>query len=93
VPAGGRVATFDMLGDAFMRAQGITPERLPDVWGEMGTARATADLPASWKYDVLIVDEGRISLSTGATSANPGIHLVALLFMCTVDCSVHRWVN
>jgi hypothetical protein len=60
VPAGGRVATFHMLGDAFMRAQGITPDYASaDVWGEMETALASADLPDTWKYDVLIVDEGQ----------------------------------
>ena len=33
VPAGGRVATFHMLGDAFMRAQGITPDyAAPGMW-------------------------------------------------------------
>jgi hypothetical protein len=60
VPAGGRVATFHMLGDAFMRAQGITPNYAsPDVWNEAETILATAELPASWMYDVLIVDEGQ----------------------------------
>ena len=60
VPAGGRVATFHMLGDAFLRARGITPDyAAPDVWGEMETALATATLPETWKYDVLIVDEGQ----------------------------------
>jgi hypothetical protein len=60
VPDGGRVATFHMLGDAFLRAQGIMPDYAsPGVWGEMETALATADLPETWKYDVLIVDEGQ----------------------------------
>jgi hypothetical protein len=60
VPDGGRVATFHMLGDAFMRARGITPDYgSPDVWREMESALATADLPETWKYDVLIVDEGQ----------------------------------
>jgi hypothetical protein len=60
VPAGGRVATFHMLGDAFLRAQGITPDYAsPDVWDEMETALYTADLPETWKYDVLVVDEGQ----------------------------------
>ena len=60
VPAGGRVANFHMLGDAFMRAQGITPDySSPEVWGEMERALATADLPETWMYDVLIVDEGQ----------------------------------
>lgn len=60
VPAGGRVATFHMLGDAFMRAQGITPDYAsPGVWSEVETALATADLPETWLYDVLIVDEGQ----------------------------------
>jgi hypothetical protein len=60
VPAGGRVATFHMLGDAFMRAQGITPNYAsPDVWSEAETVLATAELLDSWMYDVLIVDEGQ----------------------------------
>ena len=60
VPPGGRVANFHMLGDAFMRAQGITPDySSPEVWGEMESALATAELPETWMYDVLIVDEGQ----------------------------------
>ena len=60
MPAGGRVATFHMLGDAFMRAQGITPDYAsPDVWSKMETALTNADLPETWMYDVLIVDEGQ----------------------------------
>jgi hypothetical protein len=60
VPAGGRVATFHMLGDAFMRAQGITPDYAsPDVWDVMEMALTTANLPETWMYDVLIVDEGQ----------------------------------
>jgi hypothetical protein len=49
-----------MLGDAFMRAQGITPDySSPEVWGEMERALSTAELPETWMYDVLIVDEGQ----------------------------------
>ncbi len=60
VPAGGRVATFHMLGDAFLRARGETPNYgEADVFGAMETALAEADLPETWKYDVLIVDEGQ----------------------------------
>ncbi|MDB5952616.1 MAG: nuclease [Massilia sp.] len=60
VPAGGRVATFHMLGDAFLRAGGVTPDYAsPDVWRQMETALATEELPEAWKYDVLIVDEGQ----------------------------------
>jgi hypothetical protein len=60
VPAGGRVATFHMLGDAFLRAQGITPDYAsPGVWDEMEAVLASADLPETWQYDVLIVDEGQ----------------------------------
>jgi hypothetical protein len=60
VPAGGRVATFHMLGDAFLRAQGITPDYAsPGVWDEMETVLASADLPETWMYEVLIVDEGQ----------------------------------
>lgn len=60
VPAGGRVATFHMLGDAFLRARGETPNYgKGDVFSTMETALAEADLPETWKYDVLIVDEGQ----------------------------------
>src|SRR5665647_626832 len=60
VPAGRRVATFHMLGDAFMRASGITPDYAsPAIWSEMESALASAELPDAWKYDVLIVDEGQ----------------------------------
>jgi hypothetical protein len=60
VPGGGRVANFHMLGDAFMRAKGINPNYASaDVWDQIETALATDDLPETWKYDVLIVDEGQ----------------------------------
>ena len=60
VPAGGRVATFHMLGDAFLRAGAITPDYAsPGVWDAMETALATATLPDAWMVDVLIVDEGQ----------------------------------
>ncbi|WP_229459468.1 hypothetical protein [Massilia cavernae] len=40
------MATFHMLGDAFLRAQGISPDySSPEVWGRMETALATADCP------------------------------------------------
>jgi len=60
VPPGGRVATFHMLGDAFLRAGGVSPDySSADVWGRMETALATEELPEAWKFDVLIVDEGQ----------------------------------
>jgi hypothetical protein len=60
VPAGGRVATFHMLSDAYMRAQGIMPDYAsPDVWTDIESALASADLAPEWRYDVLIVDEGQ----------------------------------
>ena len=60
VPPGGRVATFHMLGDAFLRASGSAPDYAsPTVWSEMETVLATADLPEAWQVDVLIVDEGQ----------------------------------
>ncbi len=60
VPQGGRVATFHMLSDAFMRDQGHTPNyAAPGVWTEIEARMAASELPASWKYDVLIVDEGQ----------------------------------
>ena len=60
VPPGGQVATFHMLGDALLRACGVSPDyAAPDVWSRMETALATAALPAAWRFDVLIVDEGQ----------------------------------
>ncbi len=60
MPPGGRVATFHMLSDAVLRAQGHTPDyAAPDVWTRIEAAMAAADLPDQRKYDVLIVDEGQ----------------------------------
>jgi hypothetical protein len=60
VPAGGRVATFHMLSDALVRAQGQLPDYgAPGVWERIEAGMAVAELPPAWKYDVLIVDEGQ----------------------------------
>ncbi|MYM30406.1 ATP-binding domain-containing protein [Duganella sp. CY15W] len=60
MPPGGRVASFHMLSDAFAREQGETPNyAAPDVWEKIETQMAVSPLPASWQYDVLIVDEGQ----------------------------------
>ena len=60
VPAGGRVATFHMLSDAYLRAQGHTPDyTASDVWDDIEARMAGAALPETWLYDVLIVDEGQ----------------------------------
>jgi hypothetical protein len=60
VPAGGRVATFHMLSDAFLRAQGHTPDYgSPGVWDDIEAKMGAAELPPSELYDVLIVDEGQ----------------------------------
>lgn len=60
VPPGGTVSNFHMLGDAFQRARGIvTDYSAPKVWEDIEAVLASAELPASWKYDVLIVDEGQ----------------------------------
>jgi len=60
VPAGGRVATFHMLSDAWMRAQDATPDySSPDVWNKIEGALSAATLPETWQFDVLIVDEGQ----------------------------------
>lgn len=60
VPAGGRVATFHMLADAWLRAQGVTPDySSPTVWSDIVASIASAELPETWQYDVLIVDEGQ----------------------------------
>ena len=60
VPAGGRVATFHMLSDAFLREQGYTPDYSSRaVWSDIEARMLSAELPPTWKYDVLIVDEGQ----------------------------------
>ncbi|MBC7684099.1 MAG: ATP-binding domain-containing protein [Bdellovibrionales bacterium] len=60
VPDGGRVATFHMLSDCFLRDQGHTPDyTAPGVWDEIEGKMLSAELPDAWKYDVLIVDEGQ----------------------------------
>ena len=60
VPPGGRVANFHELCDAWLRAKGESPDYgNPDVWSEIEGVLASADLPETWQYDVLIVDEGQ----------------------------------
>ncbi len=59
-PAGGRVTSFHMLSDAFARERGQTPNYAsPTVWDEIEAQMTVSPLPESWKYDVLIVDEGQ----------------------------------
>ena len=59
-PAGGRVTSFHMLSDAFARERGQTPNYAsPTVWEEIEAQMTASPLPESWKYDVLIVDEGQ----------------------------------
>jgi len=60
MPEGGRVASFHLLCDAFVRARGGTPDYgSPTVWAGLEAALANEPLPPDWKYDVLIVDEGQ----------------------------------
>jgi hypothetical protein len=60
VPPGGLVSNFHMLGDAFERARGIVPDyKKPGIWEEIEHVLDTADIPVSWQYDVVIVDEGQ----------------------------------
>jgi hypothetical protein len=60
VPAGGRVTSFHMLSDAFARAQGVTPNyAAADVWESIEAQMTASELPADWRYDVVIVDEGQ----------------------------------
>ncbi|MGI4717027.1 MAG: ATP-binding domain-containing protein [Janthinobacterium lividum] len=60
VPPGGRVANFHELCDAWLRAKGESPDYgKPDVWAEIEGVLAQADLPETWQYDVVIVDEGQ----------------------------------
>src|SRR5471030_294728 len=60
VPPGGKVASFHMLSDAYAREQGHTPNyAAPNVWEEIEARMTASALPDSWRYDVLIVDEGQ----------------------------------
>lgn len=60
VPPGGRVASFHMLSDAFMRARDEVPEYgAPGVWERIEEQMTASPLPADWRYDVVIVDEGQ----------------------------------
>jgi len=60
VPDGGRVTSFHMLSDAFARERGDTPNyAAQDVWEKIEAQMTGSPLPASWQYDVLIVDEGQ----------------------------------
>ncbi|HEX7984145.1 MAG TPA: ATP-binding domain-containing protein [Duganella sp.] len=60
VPPGGRVASFHMLSDAFMRARDQVPEYgAPGVWERIEEQMTVSPLPADWRYDVVIVDEGQ----------------------------------
>ncbi len=60
VPSGGRVANFHELCDAWLRAQGKTPDYAsPDVWAEIEGSLVAAKLPETWQYDVVIIDEGQ----------------------------------
>ena len=60
VPAGGRVATFHMLSDAWLRAQDVTPDYgASDVWDRIENSMAGASLPETWRFDVVIIDEGQ----------------------------------
>ena len=60
VPPGGRVANFHELCDAWLRAQGQTPDYAsPGVWADIEAALVAAELPETWQYDVVIIDEGQ----------------------------------
>jgi len=60
VPPGGLVSNFHMLGDAYQRARGIVPDyKRPGIWEEIEHVLDNAELPESWKFDVVIVDEGQ----------------------------------
>lgn len=60
VPPGGRVANFHELCDAWLRAEGQTPDYAsPGVWADIEAALVAAELPETWQYDVVIIDEGQ----------------------------------
>ena len=58
--AGGRVATYHMLCDAFGREHGISPDySQPDGWKNIEHVFDNVDIDAAWQYDVIIIDEGQ----------------------------------
>ena len=60
VPAGGRVASFHSLCDSFAREHGTLPDyRQAGMWRLLEQMFADTAIPASWQYDVLIIDEGQ----------------------------------
>ncbi len=60
VPAGGRVANYHQLCDLFARDAGLSPDYGDaQVWRQMESTLASADIPDGWRFDVLIVDEGQ----------------------------------
>ncbi|KAK0357969.1 hypothetical protein LTR94_037264, partial [Friedmanniomyces endolithicus] len=49
-----------MLSDAWLRAQDVTPDYgAADVWDKIETSMTGAELPETWQFDVVIVDEGQ----------------------------------
>lgn len=60
VPEGGRVATFHMLCDSFLREQGTVPDyRDGAVWNKIEETFAQAAIPTQWMFDAIIIDEGQ----------------------------------
>lgn len=60
LPAGGRVANYHHLCDLFARDTGLTPDYADArIWARLEAHFAQAALPADWRFDVLIVDEGQ----------------------------------
>jgi len=59
-PPGGRVASFHLLCDSFAREYGVVPDHAqPNVWRALEEQFAGAAIPADWRFDVLIIDEGQ----------------------------------
>lgn len=60
MPEGVQVASFHLLADRFIREQGITPDyRDSNVWRHLEEHLLHAPVPAHWRYDVIVVDEGQ----------------------------------
>ena len=59
-PSGTKVANYHQLCDSVARDVGRTPDfQAPDVFAQLETAFAAAPIGESWRFDVLIVDEGQ----------------------------------
>lgn len=64
VGPGGAVYTFDGLCDSFVKAIGKKPDyaqmgKDPEFWRKVQDRVIESEIPADWRFDALIVDEGQ----------------------------------